>query len=293
MLKDENMEKSVIQWYPGHMAKAHRVIKEHLKLVDVVVELLDARVPKSSANPMIGEVTQGKRRLIALNKEDLADDVATRNWVRKFKREGQSVVMIDALTGKGMRNLVQAIEFLAREKTEHRIAKGMRTSNVRAMILGIPNVGKSSLINRLRGSAVAKTADRPGVTRSKQWLKVNERMDVLDTPGVLWPKFEDEAVGLHLAFTGAISDAAYDAEQVARKLLLFLAREYPAQLIQRYKLDASSLSQDVDDLLAQIGANRGCLRSGGSIDREAAQRIVLNEFRTGKLGRITLEKAEI
>jgi ribosome biogenesis GTPase A len=290
MAKEENIEKVIVQWYPGHMAKAHRMIKGNLKLVDVVVELLDARIPYSSANPMIAEVAQGKKRLIALNKSDLADEKITREWINKFKAEGLAVVTIDALTGKGMKNLTKAIEEQAKEKIARLAAKGLKTQNVRAMILGIPNVGKSSLINRLRGAAIAKTADKPGVTRNKQWIKVSRELDLLDTPGVLWPKFEDERVGLHLAFTGAINDEIYDTEKVMREFLRFMLAEYPDRLKERYKLAAEDVLLGADEVLEKIGAKRGCLRSGGVVDQEAARRIVLNEFRGGKLGKITLDK---
>lgn len=286
-------DKIIVQWYPGHMVKAHRMIKDNLKLIDVVVELLDARIPRSSANPMISDVAQGKRRLIALNKVDLADAALTNDWINYFKNQGLTVVTIDALKGKGLKNLTKSIELLAKDKTDRMAAKGIKTRNVRAMILGIPNVGKSSLINRLRGAAVTKTADKPGVTRNKQWIKVNSSLDLLDTPGVLWPKFEDETVGLHLAFTGAINDEIYDTEKVMREFIRFMMSEYPDNLLERYKLAADMLTKSPDEILEQIGAKRGCLRSGGIIDMEAARRIVMNEFRSGKLGQITLDKVTL
>lgn len=290
MLSKENIDKIVVQWYPGHMVKAHRLIKENMKLIDVVVELLDARIPRSSANPMIHEVTKGKRRLIALNKADLADPLRTKEWIQYFKEKDLPVVTIDALNGKGLKSLTKTIEALAKEKTDRMAAKGLKICTVRAMILGIPNVGKSSLINRLRGAAIAKTADKPGVTRNKQWIKVNDKLDLLDTPGVLWPKFEDETVGLHLAFTGAINDEVYDTEKVMRAFIRFMQSVYPNRLLERYKLDADMLTKTPDEMLEKIGAKRGCLRSGGIVDMEAARRIVMNEFRAGKLGPITLDK---
>ena len=195
-----------LQWFPGHMKKAQRLIEENLKLVDVVIELLDARIPLSSANPMLAEIIKDKPRMIALNKSDLADSASTKKWLDYFKAQGVPAVTIDSMKGKGMKQLVKVAEDLARPKTEKFVSKGAKPRAARCMILGIPNVGKSSLINRLAGAVKAKAADKPGVTRAKQWIKIGTNLDLLDTPGILWPKFEDQTVGLKLAFTGAIND---------------------------------------------------------------------------------------
>ena len=284
-------EKIHITWYPGHMVKAQKLIREHLRLVDVAVELLDARIPRSSANPALGEIVGDKPRIVVLNKADLADGQATARWIEHFAAAGVAAIAVDAMTGKGTKQLVAKLEELARPQTERLAAKGVKPRAARAMILGIPNVGKSSLINRLAGQTIAKAADKPGVTRAKQWIKVGKRLELLDTPGVLWPKFEDQQVGLHLAFTGAINDEVYDMEKVIYAFLDVLRLYYPQELAARYKLP-EALPPDSVALLDEIGRRRGCLRSGGLIDREKVRRMLLNEFRAGKLGRITLDRPE-
>ena len=233
MIDIDKNELPTLNWFPGHMVKARRIITENLKLVDVVIELLDARIPYSSANPMLQELTAGKPRLVALNKSDLADAAVTKRWLEHFRAAGIPAVAIDSMSGKGMKQLVRQTEDLARAKTEKFVSHGAKARAARVMILGIPNVGKSSLINRLAGAVKAKAADKPGVTRAKQWIKIGSSLDLLDTPGILWPKFEDMTVGLKLAFTGAISDESYDMEK--------------------------------------------------------AQHIVMNEFRAGKLGLVSLD----
>ena len=277
-----------INWFPGHMAKAQRMIREHLKLVDVVIELLDARIPSSSANPVIQDIIENKPRVIALNKADLAETDWTERWIHEFRQQGLQVVAIDSMTGKGTKTLISRVEQLANAKIANLAAKGINPRAVRAMILGIPNVGKSSLINRLLGTATVRTADKPGVTRGKQWIKISRNLELLDTPGVLWPKFEDPEVGFKLAITGAINDEVYDMEKVMDKFLTLLQQHYPDRLIERYKLP-DSLPEDSTELLNLIGSKRGCLRSGGIIDEEKARRIILNEFRSGKLGPFTLD----
>jgi len=277
-----------IHWFPGHMAKAHRMIREHLKLVDVVIELLDARIPLSSANPMVNEVIENKPRVVALNKADLAESQWTERWIAEFRQQGLQVVTLDALTGKGAKMLVTKVEQLGMAKQASLIAKGVKPRAVRAMILGIPNVGKSSLINRLLGTATVRTADKPGVTRGKQWIKIGKNLELLDTPGVLWPKFEDPDIAFNLAITGAINDEVYDMEKVMARFLSILREKYSERLIERYKL-TPPLPEDSLELLEVIGAKRGCLRSGGIIDHEKARRIILNEFRGGKLGQFTLD----
>lgn len=287
--KDTRIDIPVLQWFPGHMKKAQRLIEENLKLVDVVIELLDARIPASSANPMLAEIVREKPRMIALNKADLADSKSTRLWLKYFREQGISAVAIDSLKGKGMKQLVNTAEELARPKTEKFVAKGGRVRAARCMILGIPNVGKSSLINRLAGAVKAKSANQPGVTRAKQWIKIGSNLDLLDTPGILWPKFEDQTVGLKLAFTGAINDDIYDREQVTALLLSSLRRDHPERLAERFKLKGE-MPEDGLELLAAVGRKRGCLVKGGIVDLEKAQNIVLNEFRAGKLGLLTLDK---
>lgn len=283
---DENIN---INWFPGHMAKAQRMIKDHLKLVDVVIELLDARIPYSSANPAIKDIIGDKPRVIALNKADLADPKITEQWIAKFRNQNIQVVAIDSMSGKGTKTLVSKVDQLAKDKVNKLVNKGVNARAARAMILGIPNVGKSSLINRLLGTATVKTADKPGVTRGKQWIKISKNLELLDTPGVLWPKFQDIEVGLKLAFTGAINDEVYDMEKVMNAFLKIMREEYPERLIERYNLK-EQLPQDSIEILEMIGKKRGCLRSGGIVDHEKVRRIVLNEFRASKLGLITLDK---
>lgn len=282
-------EKININWFPGHMVKARRLIQENLRLVDVVIELLDARIPKSSANPVIGEIVAEKPRVVALNKSDLADPAETAKWIKHFERAGLQVAAIDSAAGKGMKSLVAKVARLAGDKVNRLADKGVNARAARAMVLGIPNVGKSSLINRLKGASIAKTADKPGVTRNKQWIKVDKHLELLDTPGVLWPKFEDQATGLKLAFTGAINDEVYDMEQAMRAFLQIMRERYPQRLSERYKLNGD-LPESPEDILELIGAKRGCLRAGGVVDHESARRIILNEFRAGKLGLISLDE---
>ena len=286
---DNKQDMPQLQWFPGHMKKAQRLIEDNLKLVDVVIELLDARIPFSSANPMLAEIIKTKPRMIALNKIDLADPGMTKKWLNYFKAQGIIAVGIDSAKGRGMKQLISAAEMLAKPKTEKFVAKGAKARAARCMILGIPNVGKSSLINRLAGAVKAKTADKPGVTRAKQWIKIGSNLDLLDTPGILWPKFEDKTVGLKLAFTGAINDDIYDREQVTALLLEVMRRDYASRLIERFKFKGE-LPESGLDLLEAIGRKRGCLVKGGLVDLEKAQNIVLNEFRAGKLGLVTLDE---
>ena len=288
MIDIDKNELPTLNWFPGHMVKARRIITENLKLVDVVIELLDARIPYSSANPMLQELTAGKPRLVALNKSDLADAAVTKRWLEHFRAAGIPAVAIDSMSGKGMKQLVRQTEELARAKTEKFVSHGAKARAARVMILGIPNVGKSSLINRLAGAVKAKAADKPGVTRAKQWIKIGSSLDLLDTPGILWPKFEDMTVGLKLAFTGAISDESYDMEKVVEVFLDTMRREYPERIRERYKLK-EELPEEPRELLEAIGRKRGCLLRGGIIDMEKAQHIVMNEFRAGKLGLVSLD----
>ena len=279
-----------IHWFPGHMAKAQRMIREQLSLIDVVIELLDARIPISSANPIIAELVGTKPRVVALNKADLAETGRTAEWIQHFRSLGLTTVTLDAASGKGAKELVNKVEQEASDKIARLTAKGIKGRAVRAMILGIPNVGKSSLINRLLGTATAKTGDRPGVTRGQQWLKVGKNLELLDTPGVLWPKMDDQEVAFKLAVTGAIKDDIYDMEKVIFRLLEILQADYSDRLQERYKLTQAQLPEDTTELLALIGAKRGCLRSGGVVDEEKARRIILTDFRSGKLGQFTLDQ---
>ncbi|HWR43194.1 ribosome biogenesis GTPase YlqF [Sporomusa sp.] len=278
-----------IHWFPGHMAKAQRMIREQLSLIDVVIELLDARIPISSANPIIAELVGTKPRVVALNKSDLAESARTTEWIQHFRGLGFTTVPLDAASGKGSKELVNKVELEASEKIAKLTAKGIKGRAVRAMILGIPNVGKSSLINRLLGTATAKTGDKPGVTRGQQWLKVGKNLELLDTPGVLWPRMDDQEVAFKLAVTGAIKDDIYDMEKVILKLLEILRENYSSRLRERYKLSEEQLPEDTGELLALIGAKRGCLKIGGVVDYEKVRRIILTDFRSGKLGQFTLD----
>lgn len=276
-----------LQWYPGHMRKAERLVKENLKLVDVVVELLDARIPMSSANPVLREIVAEKPRLVVLNKSDLAEPTATRTWVQYFAAQDIVAVPVDAVKGSGMKELVQAIRRIAAPWTEKLAKHGAKPRAARCMILGIPNVGKSSLINRLSGGTRTKVENRPGVTRAKQWIRIGAQLELLDMPGILWPKFEDERAALRLAFTGAISDTVYDVGGVVLQLLQVLRTDYPTALCERYGLDDDLPAGTA--LLEEIGKRRGCLVRGGRIDYEKAEQIVLADFRSGRLGRVTLD----
>jgi len=277
----------LIQWYPGHMAKAKRLVQDNLKLVDVIIELVDARIPSSSRNPILQEIIQNKPRVMALNKADLADTKMTNAWIAHFKQIGIEAIAIESLGGKGIQDLIAATKKAASEKMAAIMAKGRRERAVRAMILGIPNVGKSSLINRLAGTGNVKTGDRPGVTKGKQWINVGKDFELLDTPGILWPKFEDQDVGFKLAVTGAISDEVVDIQEITLTLLAYLKSKYASGLGDRYKLE--NLPESDEELLALIGKKRGFLQPGGSVDIEKAARTVLLEFRAGKMGRITLD----
>ena len=286
---DRKNDLPIIQWYPGHMKKARELVEENLKLVDVVVELLDARIPAASANPMLREIIGDKPRVVALNKKDLADEKMTKRWLEHFRDEKLPAVALDSVTGKGMRELLSLIEKVAKYRTEKLVSKGVAARKARVMVLGIPNVGKSSLINRLAGAAKAKTADKPGVTRAKQWIRIGADVDLLDTPGILWPKFEDPEVGLRLAFTGAVNDEIYDMENVAHLLLAALRRDHPERLQERFKFK-EELPETTEALMDAIGRKRGCLLKGGRIDLEKVQHILLSEFRMGKFGKISLDE---
>ena len=280
-----------IQWYPGHMTKTRRMIEADIKLVDAVMEVLDARLPLSSKNPMTDELTAGKTRLLVLNKVDLADPTVTMEWAQHFKNQhGLPSIELNAQNGKGVDALAPTLRRLLADRLERNAKRGMN-KQLRVMVLGIPNVGKSSLLNRLARTAKTKVADRPGVTRGKQWITMGGGIDLLDTPGILWPKFEDRNVSLRLAFTGAIKDDVLDVEDIAIALLHWLACHESAALVARYPV-STPLSTDGVVLLQQVGSVRNLLMKGGEVDLRRTASILLDEFRAGKLGRISLERPE-
>lgn len=276
-----------IQWFPGHMTKTGRVIEKCLPLVDAVVEITDARIPMSSKNPNLARMIAGKPRLAILNKCDAADPEATSRWLDWYKKQGIRAVAADCRTGKGLKSVIPEIKVLLADQIRRFEAKGMKGRMLHLMVVGVPNVGKSSFINKMAGQNKAKVEDRPGVTREKQWVKLDSDVELLDMPGVLWPKFEDMSVGEKLAFTGAVKDDVVDIEALACRLLIMLAEKYPERLKERYKLEA--LDGDGWELLQSVGRKRGMLISGGEVNTERAAITVLDEFRSGKLGRITLE----
>ncbi len=280
-----------IQWFPGHMAKTRRLISENIKLVDIVIELIDARIPQSSKNPEIPTLCAIRPVLTLFNKSTLADPNVTKKWIEQYKAEGRHALAIDCVTGDGLKNIAPACREILSEKLERYEAKGMAGRKIRAMIVGIPNVGKSSLVNKLSGSKKARVEDRPGVTMSKQWVTTNIGIELLDMPGILWPKFEDETIGENLAFTGAIKDAILDVETLAGKLCARLLETSPDKFCTRYKLEAAKLEgMKPHELLGAVAKKRGFLISGGELDTERASAIVLDEFRSAKIGRISLER---
>lgn len=299
---EQNATKYNINWYPGHMAKTKRQIIEDLRLIDVVVELLDARIPLSSQNPDIGKWIQEKQRLIILNKSDLANEFENKKWIQYFEMQGIPAVLVDSNSGKGVQEAIRKIGAIYHEHEEKFAGKGRVGKSIRVMILGIPNVGKSSFINRITKKNSAKVGNRPGVTRQKQWVRISDNIELLDTPGILWPKFESEEVGLKLAYTGTIKDDILQTIEVGFSLLKYLISNYKINLVERYKLDENSveqiLSKDLEEndkaleIMDEIGRKRGALMSGGMIDQEKVAKIILDDFRSGKLGRITLELAE-
>ena len=283
------MPSEIIQWFPGHMAKTRRLIRENLKNVDLVIELLDARIPISSRNPEIGALTEGKPLLTLLNKSSLADPAATRRFVTYYTEKGHVALAFDCLEKKGTEKLMPAVRALLSEKIERYEGKGMGGRHLRAMVVGIPNVGKSSLINLLSGAKKAKVENRPGVTRGKQWVTVDAGLQLLDTPGILWPKFEDQEVGMMLAFTGAVKEGVIDVEELACRLMELLLEYYPETLKERYKVEAPKGTRGYE-LLEMAGKNRGYLLARGEIHTERMAKVLLDEFRGGKLGKFTLEQ---
>lgn len=274
------------QWYPGHMTKARRMMQENIKLIDLIIELVDARVPLSSRNPDIDELGRGKARLILLNKADLAEDRLNDAWTEYFKGLGYSAVKVNSKKGGGIKSIQSVIQEACREKTERDRKRGIMNRPVRAMVVGIPNVGKSTFINALAGKACAKTGNKPGVTKGKQWIRLNKNVELLDTPGILWPKFEDQSVGLKLAFIGSIKDEILQTEELSAELIKFLNVSYPGVLNGKYGVEES---EDAYECLRGIAESRHCLVRGSELDTEKAASILLDDFRGGRLGRITLE----
>lgn len=274
------------QWYPGHMTKAKRMMQENIKLIDLVIELVDARIPLSSRNPDIDELGKNKARLVLLNKADLAEDKWNDAWAEYFKKKGFSVVKVNSRKGGGIKSIQGVIREACAEKIERDRKRGILNRPVRAMVVGIPNVGKSTFINALAGKACAKTGNKPGVTKGKQWIRLNKQVELLDTPGILWPKFEDQEVGLKLAFIGSIKDEVLQTEELAAELIHFLRTAYPEVLVDKYDIE-----MDEDDyvVLNRIAKSRNCIVRGNELDTEKAALLLLDDFRNGKLGRLTLE----
>lgn len=295
--------KTNINWYPGHMAKTKRQIIEDLKLIDVVVEILDARIPISSRNPDIEELTKNKAKLLILNKYDLADENENKKWISKFKKEGIEAVLVNSNNGEGINNAIKKVEEIYQKSQEKYANKGRIGKAIRIMVLGIPNVGKSSFINRITKKNSAIVGNKPGVTRQKQWVRIGQNIELLDTPGVLWPKFENEEIALNLAYTGTIKDDILQTIEVGFSLLTVLANNYLDNLVERYKLNKEEIlellqnenlpeNERILEILHVIGKKRGALISGGNIDEEKTAKIILDDFRSGKIGRITLERVE-
>lgn len=282
-----------IQWFPGHMAKARRQIEEKLRLLDVVIELLDARIPLASRNPMIDSILSNKPRLVLLNKCDLADPTVTEEWVAYFAEHNLEALPVDASSGTQVKEIIKKCRTMMKEKLDKQLSKGMKPRPVRALIVGIPNVGKSTLINRLVGRKIAATGDKPGVTKAQQWIKIGSDLELLDTPGILWPKFDDETTGLLLAATGAIKEEILAIEEVAFFATKVLIAHYPDALKKRYSLDELPDPHDdaqlIVDVMEAIGRKRGCLQSGGIVNLEKASSVILRDMRSGAMGPITME----
>ena len=284
-------QKQVVQWFPGHMAKTRRLIKESLPLVDGVTELLDARIPYSSSNPELGELINNKPRIVLLNKCDLADKDTTRQWVEYYKKTGVAAIPVDCRSGKGLNNYISVVREVLKDKIRQNEERGMPGKALRIMVVGIPNTGKSSFINRMAGAAKAKVADKAGVTRQNQWFAIGNGIELLDTPGVLWPKFDDPKVGDRLAFIGSVKDEILDSETLAVRLLEVMKNDYPDRLAERYKINDFS-DKEPWEVLEMIGKKRGMMIKGGEIDTERASVMLLDEYRGGRLGTISLEKPE-
>ncbi|MCD6435650.1 MAG: ribosome biogenesis GTPase YlqF [Clostridiales bacterium] len=276
-----------INWYPGHMKKTKELIQENLKLIDVVVELLDARIPISSKNPQINELLKGKFKIVVFNKFDLADPETLESWIKYYKGIGIKSIPINCITGEGVNRLVHEIRVTATPIIDKLKAKGMKERPIRVMIVGIPNVGKSSLINKLAGKKAAKIGNRPGVTRGKQWIRIRKGMELFDTPGILWPKIESAEIGKNLAYVGSIKDEILDIEDIALSFLEFLMLHYPVLLMRRYNIDV--IDKKPIDVFDEIAIKRGCIVKGGEINYHKISNILLDEYRNGKIGKISLE----
>lgn len=297
---EESYHKINLNWFPGHMAKTRKQIAEDLKLVDIVVEILDARIPISSQNPDIKQITQNKKKIIVLNKYDLADEKENQKWVEYFNKKDQKAILVDALTGKGINETIRLIQKEMEEDLKKIADKGRIGRKIRVMIVGIPNVGKSSFINRIAKKTSAEVGNKPGVTKQKQWIRINDKIELLDTPGVLWPKFESEEVGMHLAITGTIKDDILELTEIAYTLTKFLLENYRENLVQRYSLNEKQIeeilnqdqpeNENIYEIMQLIGKKRGAVASGGRIDDDKTSKIILDDFRSGKLGKITIEK---
>ncbi len=296
----KSLPSTSINWYPGHMAKTKKQIIQDLKLIDIVIELLDARIPISSQNPNIAEITKNKKKIIVLNKCDLSDDRQNKLWIEYFKKKNIPAVLVDSNSGKGIDECIRQIEKIMQVDLDAHAEKGRTGRKIRAMILGIPNVGKSSFINRISKRTTAGVGNKPGVTKQKQWIRINEKIELLDTPGVLWPKFESEEVALHLCFTGTIKEEILDKVEIAYQLTKFLLENYRKKLCERYKLDENYVEETLNqeqpennniyEIMLEIGKKRGCIMSGGRIDEEKTSRLILDEFKNGKLGKMTIEQ---
>ncbi len=278
-----------VQWYPGHMTKAKRQMQEDIKLIDLIIELVDARVPLSSRNPDIDELGKNKARLILLNKADLADESQNEAWKKYFQDKGFFVVKVNSRSGAGMKAIHSVIQEACKEKIQRDLRRGIKNRPIRAMVVGIPNVGKSTFINTFAGKACAKTGNKPGVTKGKQWIRLNKGVELLDTPGILWPKFEDQEVGIRLACIGSIKDDILNMDELALLLIQSLTSYYPGALTNRYNIDESGKPVEI---LEQIARARGCLKKGEELDYTKAAALLFDDFRGGKIGRITLEWAE-
>lgn len=274
------------QWYPGHMTKAKRQMQEDIKLIDLVIELVDARIPFSSRNPDIDELGKNKARLILMNKADLASEEQTRQWSEYFRKKGFYVVKLDARSKAGMKAINDVIMEACKEKIERDRRRGIKNRPVRAMVVGIPNVGKSTFINTYAGKACAKTGNKPGVTKGKQWIRLNKNVELLDTPGILWPKFEDQEVGLRLALIGSIKDEILNIDELSLELIRIIKEKYPGTLAKRYELEED---REPVEILEQIARKRNCVQKGQELDYSKAAALVIDEFRSGRLGKITLE----
>ena len=300
--KDQNSYHKInLNWFPGHMAKTRRQITEDLKMIDVVVEILDARIPNSSQNPDIRQITQNKKKIIILNKYDLADNAKTEKWIEYFNKKERKVVLADSLTGKGVNETTRQIQKIMEDEMQKMADKGRIGRKIRVMIVGIPNVGKLSFINRIAKKTSAEVGNKPGVTKQKQWIRINEKIELLDTPGVLWPKFENEKVAMNLAITGTIKDDILELTEVAYTLTKFMLENYRNNLLQRYSLDEKQINEilnqeqaeneNIYEIMQLIGKKRGAIL-GGRVDDERTSKLILDDFRSGKLGKITLEIPE-